>query len=351
MPQLRPMSTGEILDRTFSNYRRNFKLFAGIAAIPNAILLVFKLLIVLVVAANAWTPAQRVAGGAALTFTIVSTILAFIFYLVSLAVSQGATAYAVSAVHLEIPTTIRECYGRIKGRYGRMVNVIVSVGLRVFGVLLLSYLAIVVVAAIVIPVTMRGGGTAVAVAIGLFGLAAFVAALFWGVRLFARYSLAVPACVVEDIKARAAIKRSVFLSKGSVGKILAIYVLVLVINLVVAFGVAIPIQMALFAAKTTLIKTMMTVLQEIGSFVVGSVVGPLVTIALSLVYFDERVRKEAFDIQYMMQFLPQAPAQAAAAPVADIPAPVAEPLTAPDVQPETAAPAEPRAEGAGTTNS
>lgn len=190
-----------------------------------------------------------------------------------------------------------------------------------------------------------------AVAIGLFGLAAFVAALFWGVRLFARYSLAVPACVVEDIKARAAIKRSVFLSKGSVGKILAIYVLVLVINLVVAFGVAIPIQMALFAAKTTLIKTMMTVLQEIGSFVVGSVVGPLVTIALSLVYFDERVRKEAFDIQYMMQFLPQAPAQAAAAPVADIPAPVAEPLTAPDVQPETAAPAEPRAEGAGTTNS
>lgn len=349
MPQLRPMSTGEILDRTFGNYRRNFKLFAGIAAIPNAILLVFKLLIVLVVAANTWTPTQRVAGGAALTFTIVSTILAFIFYLIAIAVSQGATAYAVSAVHLEIPTTIRESYARIKGRYGRMVNVIASIGLRIFGVLLLSYLLIVVlIAAIAIPGALGGGGTAVEIAVGLLGLGGFVAALFWGVRLFARYSLAVPACVVEDIKARAAIKRSVFLSKGSIGKILAIYVLVLVINLVVAFGVAIPIQMALLAAKTTLLKTMMTVLQEIGSFVVGSLVGPLATIALSLVYFDERVRKEAFDIQYMMQFLPQAPAQPPAAPVADISAAAAESLGAPEVQPETA---EPRAEGAGTTNS
>jgi hypothetical protein len=29
-------------------------------------------------------------------------------------------------------------------------------------------------------------------------------------------------------------------------------------------------------------------------------VGPLATIAFSLVYYDERVRKEAFDLQLMM---------------------------------------------------
>jgi hypothetical protein len=32
-------------------------------------------------------------------------------------------------------------------------------------------------------------------------------------------------------------------------------------------------------------------------------VGPLVTIAFSLVYYDERVRKEAFDLQLMMTTL------------------------------------------------
>lgn len=36
MPELdlRPLSLGEILDRTFTLYRRNFLLFAGIIAIP-----------------------------------------------------------------------------------------------------------------------------------------------------------------------------------------------------------------------------------------------------------------------------------------------------------------------------
>jgi hypothetical protein len=32
-------------------------------------------------------------------------------------------------------------------------------------------------------------------------------------------------------------------------------------------------------------------------------VGPLATIVFSLLYYDERVRKEAFDLQLMMQAL------------------------------------------------
>jgi hypothetical protein len=35
MTLLRPMSTGEILDRTFNLYRNNFVLLAGIAVLPQ----------------------------------------------------------------------------------------------------------------------------------------------------------------------------------------------------------------------------------------------------------------------------------------------------------------------------
>jgi hypothetical protein len=361
------MSTGEILDRTFSNYRHNFKLFAGIAAVPAAILLVCKLLFILVGVADSWTPAARGtgiaaggAGSAALIFSVVGAIVTAIFYVIALAVSQGATAYAVSAVHLEVPTTIRECYGRIKGRYGRMVNVIVTIYIRVFGVMLLAYLLIIL--AVFVPSTFGAKGIVLSVAIGILALVGFFVGLIFAVRLFARYSLAVPACVVEDIKTRPAIKRSVFLSKGSIGKILAIYILVVVINMVAAFGVAIPIQMLMFVSKTTLWATMITIFQAVGSFGVYSVVGPLATIALSLVYFDERVRKEAFDIQYMMQFLPQAPpvevpagstltAQFATAPAGA----AAEPMLGTEQrQPESSASPEQgpsNAEGAGTANS
>jgi hypothetical protein len=36
------------------------------------------------------------------------------------------------------------------------------------------------------------------------------------------------------------------------------------------------------------------------TFISQCLVGPLATIAFSLVYYDERVRKEAFDLQLMM---------------------------------------------------
>src|SRR5271167_1996115 len=41
---LRPMSTGEILDRTFNLYRNNFALFAGIGVLPAALILIVQLI-------------------------------------------------------------------------------------------------------------------------------------------------------------------------------------------------------------------------------------------------------------------------------------------------------------------
>ena len=40
---LRPLSIGELLDRTFSLYRRNFLLFIGISAIPQLLVLALQL--------------------------------------------------------------------------------------------------------------------------------------------------------------------------------------------------------------------------------------------------------------------------------------------------------------------
>ncbi|MGB7283639.1 MAG: hypothetical protein WBE13_15335 [Candidatus Acidiferrum sp.] len=40
---LRPLSVGELLDRTFSLYRRHFLLFIGISAIPELLVLALQL--------------------------------------------------------------------------------------------------------------------------------------------------------------------------------------------------------------------------------------------------------------------------------------------------------------------
>ena len=45
------------------------------------------------------------------------------------------------------------------------------------------------------------------------------------------------------------------------------------------------------------------VLAQVGAFFTQCVVAPLMTVALSLVYYDERVRKEGFDLDHMMATL------------------------------------------------
>jgi len=44
-------------------------------------------------------------------------------------------------------------------------------------------------------------------------------------------------------------------------------------------------------------------LQAAGGFISTSLLGPLLTIAFTLIYYDQRVRKEGFDLQLMMSTL------------------------------------------------
>jgi len=284
------MSTGEILDRTFNLYRNNFVLFAGIAVLPPALMLVVQLIQAGMVA----TPGHPRAAGVGLTAAGgLGVMLGWFAYLVGLAVAHAATVFAVSAVHLGRTTTIGESYGRVRGHYGRVAWVLVQASLRAFWPLVL----IVMIAGLMIGIA-GGKGAGAAVAGGLMALG-IVAGGIVGLVLYLRYALAVPACVLEEIKASAAIKRSVTLSAGSRGQIFVIYFLMGVISAIVAWAFVIPATfLAALIAKGS--PAVATLAAGLATFLAGALAGPIATIALSLVYFDQRVRKEAFDLQLMM---------------------------------------------------
>jgi len=289
---LRPMSTGEILDRTFNLYRNNFVLFAGISVLPPALMLVVQLIQAGMVA----TPGQPRAANVGLAAAgALGMIVGWIAYVVGIAVAHAATVFAVSAVHLGRTTSIGESYGRVKGRYGRVVWVIFQVALRSF----LPAILLIVVAAVVMPLAMAGGGKAGAgLAVIVIGLS-LIAAAIMGLLLYLRYSLAVPACVLEDIAASSAIRRSATLSAGARGQIFVVYFLMGIITYVVMFVFLIPATLlAAFVAKGS--PVVATLAAGLAMFIAGALAGPIATIALSLVYFDRRVRKEAFDLQLMM---------------------------------------------------
>jgi hypothetical protein len=251
---LRPLSLGELLDRSFFLYRKNFVLFAGIAAIPHLVLLAFQL---------GHVGVQRFSGaGAGVLFTLASYAVA----LGASAASQGATVIAVSNVHLDRRTSIAESFAGIKGR--------------------ILYLALI----------MIGYGIGVCVGFVLLIVPGIILALMW--------ALTIPVAVIEDKGLRDSVNRSAELTKGSRGRVFVIYFLFLVLTYAIYMAWMMPVLFVIgFNAQRNHavgIPLWSQIALPIGTFLSQCLAGPLMTIGISLLYYDQRVRKEAFDLQHMM---------------------------------------------------
>jgi len=267
--ELRPLSLGEILDRTFSLYRRNFLLFLGIAAIPHLLVLGLNLVQVLVLKTPGVTPRvpdsqfQAGAVGSILALGIVGGILAFIVYIVSFLFAQGGTIYAVSDLYLGRPTTIGASLSRMKGQLGNL-----------FGVMFLN---------------------------GVATLIAFIFLVIPGIYVACRLCTCIPAALLEDLGARESLERSFSLTKDNAGRAFVIYLLYFALLYAAIFLFLMPFGvLAAFSAKDPSMLRWSMAMMQVGNFFAAVLVSPFILIATSVFYYDLRVRKEAFDLQVMM---------------------------------------------------
>jgi uncharacterized membrane protein len=301
---LRPMSTGQLLDHTFALYRKNFVLFVGIATVGPAASVIFQLL---TVGANVGSPfgaSNRAATAAVMAKLGLDMVFGYFVLLAGMAISHAATVKAVAAVHLGQNTSIIDAYKALRGRLWSLFG---TCGLIFFWMFLWMMLAVVGVTAVMVPIFMGLGagrhsapGPAAAVVAGLVGFAT-VALVFVGfVAIYVRYALAIQACIVENLGPRASLKRSIFLSKGSRWRVVVIYLIFFLLAIILGFGLG---GIAGGAGSLVHNRIVAAILIYLASFITGSITGPLATIGLSLLYYDERVRKEAFDLQLMMSSL------------------------------------------------
>jgi hypothetical protein len=302
------MSTGELLDRAFNLYKRHFLLFVGIAfPAPIVILLcaIFSSLADSLPALN--SRFGSAAGAISLTIAIVLGTLGLLF---GIGLTTAATIRAVSALHLSKPITIRQAYRELRGRYRPILNVFISVAIRVFGGSMILYLGF-----IALGVMVAGAasviGTAGFVIAGFVMIAAVVGGILAALTLVVRYSMAVQACVVETLTAKQALTRSVFLAKGSRNRILTIYVLFSIISGTIWGCLAFLVDLASSLLAPSWVDT---TFETLAVFVTFLLTVPLVTVAMSLAYYDERVRKEGFDLQVLIAGLEAPAAKTAAAP-------------------------------------
>ena len=296
---LRPMSTSEILDRSFSLYRNNFALFAGIAALPAALKLVLDL-----VQLPSTAEALGQAGGFGITTRgsqandqFVGPFLLLIVYLLGTVIATGATVYAVSMVYLGKSTSIGRSYGGIQSRM-----------LRLIGMFLVLFIVLVVLGAVLIGIpafaAVSSGSVLMFFLVLLLGSAGLV-------HLYVCYSVAPAACVIENTGVFSSLNRSQALTKGARGKIWLVFLLTFVLNLALGLAVLALVAAVVRASHSNLAGALCLIG---GQFVTSMLIAPILTVPLVLIYYDQRIRKEAFDLQLMMEALGENPNQAAAAP-------------------------------------
>jgi hypothetical protein len=287
---LRPMSLGEVLDRTFNLYKNHFWLFAGITALPFSLLLIAQVAVAAVSSVAAKAPVAHtppfsagVVGG-----MVGGGALVLILYFVMIGAAHAATVFAVSDLYLSRPASIRGSLSRVGWKVFRVLAVFLLLGL------------IMVVGVMVIAVFGFALPGAVLKGLGLLLLIPVVGILM--VILMCRVAVSIPAAMLEDLSAVRALERSAYLTKGHVLQIFVIFLLVLVATYVAILVLQMPL-LILMMASVTAHKTPsfgLQVLQQLAAFVSQVLVGPIGTIAFSLMYYNLRVRKEAFDIQHLM---------------------------------------------------
>jgi hypothetical protein len=302
------MSTSQVLDRTFHIYRNHFVLLAGIGALLPAMLLVMQLAFIPL--GFPPRPTDK-APPETLAILLLGYFCCYgLMYLIGNALAGGATVFGVSKLHLGQVVTIGQAYKQVFSRFWRILGVIFMLGLIVFGSLVMGeVIAIIVIAfsAGSAAIFARGGGGLMTVGVifaVLWAVAVFLGAVFAALFFYSKLALAIPACVLEQLPVGVALRRSWYLTKGSVGRIMLVNLLTWILSAVLGLALLIPGQIFAMALPNKAL-VLGVVLQHIGGFIAGVVANPIGTTAIALIYYDQRVRKEAFDLQHMMEAMGQ----------------------------------------------
>jgi len=96
----------------------------------------------------------------------------------------------------------------------------------------------------------------------------------------------------------AAISRSVSLTKGHAGHVLGLVLISRLLTAVISFGFSVGVLYVLRNGDSVVSAV---IGQSIASTIAGILTTPFVATATVALYFDLRIRNEAFDVQLLMQ--------------------------------------------------
>jgi hypothetical protein len=251
-PALRPLSVGEILDVSFTLYRRHFSSLAGVALVCTGIPVVLNMFI-------------EASGGMLRNIPLV--LVYYVVFAALNSVATAATVFIVSDSYLGRPIDARAALHRAAPYIVRVLACSMLTAFAVFvGLILFVIPAIILIAGLV---------------------------------------LAIPSLVIEGKSASASLSRSWELTRGSRWRMLGLLLvsLILLYIPVAAIGGIVALFVPGAGTLLTTPDVRVSVIAVAVSGVVQVFIYPLFYCVLTVAYYDLRVRKEGFDLEVLASTL------------------------------------------------
>ncbi|MEU0030012.1 glycerophosphoryl diester phosphodiesterase membrane domain-containing protein [Streptomyces sp. NPDC006335] len=300
---LRPLGVGEILDGAVSTMRTYWRTVLGISltvAVVTEVLVILLQGFVLNDSAGTEALNDPSASADELTRALGETMLgSTVVFLISLIGTIAATAMLTTVTSRAVlgrPVTTGEAWRDARPQVPRLFGLIFLLMLIAFGLFAVGALPGILVAA----AGSDGGGIALVI-LGVLG--AGVVALW----LMIRFSLASPALMLEKQSIVKSMSRSTKLVRGSWWRVLGIQLLAGIIANIVAAIVVIPFTFLAAALSGEGVGGFVNGTGDLGwTFLIisgiGSVIGSTITFPISagvtvLLYIDQRIRREALDLE------------------------------------------------------
>ncbi|MFK3729690.1 glycerophosphoryl diester phosphodiesterase membrane domain-containing protein [Streptomyces sp. NPDC088090] len=299
MIPLRPLGVGEILDASVATLRRYWRTVLAVTvtvAVVTQVALAFvqRYLATEPPALHAdASPAEQLEAASAYlraSFTELAPTM-----LVSVAASVFTSALltiVVSRAILGRPVTLPEAWREASPRLPQLL--VLSLALPL-GAGVLAFVAM-------LPGLLLGGAGGATLAF-LGGAAAFVV-IVW---LLIRFSLASPALMLERQGIVAALKRSAKLVKGAWWRIFGITVLTQLLIMIFTMILAIPFTAIAFALDGVGVDELSgsgfelswtyLIVMAVGGVISGALTYPIAAGVTVLLYVDQRIRREALDLE------------------------------------------------------
>ncbi|MEV0849617.1 glycerophosphoryl diester phosphodiesterase membrane domain-containing protein [Streptomyces sp. NPDC049954] len=316
---LRPLGVGEILDGAVSTMRAYWRPVLGIsltvAAFTQVLSVVVQGLFLDSVDSDALSdPSASFSEiSDALGTTLVGSAVVQLIALLGSIVATAMLTMIISRAVIARPATTGEAWRDARPQLWRLLGVTLLVPVIVIATVLVCTLPGIVVSA----VGPADGGLALAVLGGLAGLVLAV----W---LYVRFVLASPALMLEKQGVIASLRRSAKLVRGSWWRVFGIQLLTLVLAVMVQGIIGIPFgliaavfggdQVGNFLVEGGDFGWTYLIVSAVGTVIATTFTFPITAGVTVLLYVDQRIRREALDIELASAANRQAPGRSDAAP-------------------------------------